>query len=101
MTADQAHDIACRALGDDPRIGALLRAHGDALYSSLCPPSDENGWRWIELVQLGGGEASYVDDPRGNSVVVARCIVNPDSGDAQVIIESTAEPDAVPDSAGT
>src|SRR5262245_5649800 len=97
MTADQAHDIACRALGDDPRIRAFLRTHGDALYSSLCPPSNETGWQWVELVQLGVGEATFVDDSRGSYVLLARCIVNPDSGHAQVLIEDTAEPGAAPD----
>jgi len=70
------------------------------LYASLCPPSSETGWQWVELVQLGVGEAKYVDDPRGGSVVLARCIVNPESGQAQVLIEDTAEPGAAPDRGG-
>jgi hypothetical protein len=88
-------------LGDDARIRALLQAHGDALYSSLCPPSGDTDWQWTELVQLGVGEAKYVDDPRGRSVVLARCIVNPASGHARVLVENSAELDAAPDRGGT
>jgi hypothetical protein len=89
MTSDQAHDIACRVMGGDPRIRALLQAHGDAIYSSLLPPSDETGQQWVELVQLSTGEATYVDDPHGRSIVLARCTVNPESGQAHVVIEVT------------
>ena len=96
MTGDEAHSIACRTLGDDPRIRALLRTHGDALSSSLCPPSTENGGQWVELVLLGSGEATFVDDPRGSSVLLARCIINPDTGQSQVLIEGSAEPTAAP-----
>jgi hypothetical protein len=89
MSADEAHDIACRALGDDARIRVLLRVHGGALYSSLCPPSDETGGEWIELVQLAVGDATYLDDPRGRFVVLARCTVNAESGQARVSIEGS------------
>jgi hypothetical protein len=97
MTSDQAHDIACRAMGADSRIQTLLQRHGDALYSSLCPPSEATEGRWVELVLLGVGEATHVDDPCGRSVVLARCIVNPDSGSARVVIEDSAEQIAAAD----
>ena len=96
MTLDQAHDIACRALGADPRVGKLLESHGDALYSSLLPPGPGNDGQWVELVLLGSGDARFVDDPRGQAVVVARCLINPTTGRSQVIVEAAAEPGGAP-----
>jgi hypothetical protein len=90
VTADQAHDIACRALGNDPGVRQLIARHGEALYSSLCAPCDDTGGRWVELVLLGGGEATYVDGPGAKSVVVARCVIDPVSGEAQVVLEDGA-----------
>lgn len=94
MTSDEAHKIACRALGSDSRIKSLLQTHGNAIYSSLIPPNKENDWNWVELVQLGIGEAAYVDDSRGSSVLLARCIVDPDSGHCRVLIERKVDPDS-------
>ena len=97
MTSDQAHDIARRALGGDARVRDLLARHGDALYLSLVPPESDPGGRWVELVLLGTGEATRVDDPRGQSVVLARCLVDPASGQAEVRVEAAAEPGAAAD----
>jgi hypothetical protein len=94
MTADQAHDIACLAFGRDTRIRDLLTRYGDALYSSLLPPGPDTGGQWVELVLLGRGEAKYLDDPSGQAVVVAECLINPVSGKSEVLVEETAEDDS-------
>ena len=88
MNGDQAHEIACRAFSNDPRIKNLLARYGDDLYSSLLSPSAESQGRWIEYVLLGRGVATYIDDPRGTSEVVARCEVDPVSGAFEVIVET-------------
>jgi hypothetical protein len=54
----------------------------------------------LKWFRLGLGEATYVDDPRGSSVVLACWIVNPDTGRTQVLIEAAAEPDIAADGAG-
>src|SRR5437899_3285511 len=100
MTANQAHDIACMALGRDPRVRELLARHGDALYSSLLPPSADTNGRWVELVLLGTGEAKYVDDPSGRTVVLAWCRIDPASGQPEVVVKGAAEPGVAADSAG-
>jgi hypothetical protein len=100
MTLNQAHDIACRALGSDPRVRKLMDLHGDALYSSLLPPRRDTGGQWVELVLLGSGQAKFVDDPRGQSVVLARCLIDPASGHCQVLVEEAAEPGVAPDCGG-
>ncbi len=84
MTSDEAHARACHAFATNDSVGKLLAVHGNELYSSLRPPSDQTGGQWLELVLLGTGEAKYIDDPTGSSVVVARCYVDPATGKCRV-----------------
>ena len=85
MTSDEAHDLACKAFGGDSRIYELFKLHGDDLYLSLF--HDSTMGKWVEFLLLGVGDAKYVDDPAGKSVVVAKCIVDPGSGECEVVVE--------------
>lgn len=87
MTSDEAHRLCCRAFASDDRIHQLNEAHGDALYLSLLPPCESTNGKWVELLLLGLGDAQFIDDPAGESYIVAKCTVDPVTHECKVSLE--------------